>query len=249
MAESPDDVAVDVECAVCLRAKVTVVSTTVCGHAFCRRCLDEWRDHAQNGNCPSCRAPLPETRTFKEACDLAVAGDTEEGVAKFREVIKQCTQAPWAAPHYNLGLLLTKQGDLAGAEQAFRRSAELRRDDADTALNWGKALMCLGRNGEAIAAFQRAQRLRPTCPEASRLLARFQQSQLRSHSSGLARAQPAGGHLRPAWRGIRAMTPLQVSLLRANRQSGGRGGLPEAPQQAARPTRVGALPPMQGVQA
>merc|ERR1712113_726567 len=76
-----------------------------------------------------------------------------------RATIRLCgDQAPWAAPHYNLGLLLSRKGDLAGAEQEFRRASELRTDDPEAALNWAKSLLCIGRQGEARGALLRARR-------------------------------------------------------------------------------------------
>merc|ERR1712151_653650 len=81
------------------------------------------------------------------------------------------------APYYNLGMLLAKRGDVSGAERAFRRASELRTDDAEAALNWGRALLCLGRRGEACAALGRARRLQPDTAlghEAKRLLSEIQ---------------------------------------------------------------------------
>merc|ERR1712151_780924 len=81
------------------------------------------------------------------------------------------------APYYNLGMLLAKRGDVSGAERAFRRASELRTDDAEAALNWGRALLCIGRQGEACAALGRARRLQPDTAignEAKRLLTEVQ---------------------------------------------------------------------------
>lgn len=195
----------DVVCAICLQKRSVLTSTTPCGHTFCRRCLDVWRDASHNGDCPSCRSQLPEAFRFADACVMAEQGRDSEALEQFREVVELCVDAPWAAPHYNLGLLLSQRRDFLGAEREFRRAAELRRDDADAALNWGKALLCIGRRGEACAAFQRAKRLRPAShEEIQALLAR-------------AEASKQGPTAQMARRGLGALMPHQVRLLRLRR--------------------------------
>eukprot|EP00933_Yihiella_yeosuensis_P006143 TRINITY_DN11080_c1_g1_i1.p1 TRINITY_DN11080_c1_g1~~TRINITY_DN11080_c1_g1_i1.p1 ORF type:complete len:223 (-),score=30.18 TRINITY_DN11080_c1_g1_i1:440-1108(-) len=160
-------------CAICFQALMpSRTSVTKCGHRFCYRCLDIWRDNSENGDCPSCRCKLSEAYAFAEACNLAAEGDKDaEAIAKFQETLRLCTEAPWAAPHFNLGILLNRKGDAIAAEANFRRAAELRRDDPDAALFWGRALLAIGRKGEAQAALQRVRRLRPDSREAASLLA------------------------------------------------------------------------------
>eukprot|EP00930_Biecheleria_cincta_P051561 TRINITY_DN36750_c0_g1_i1.p1 TRINITY_DN36750_c0_g1~~TRINITY_DN36750_c0_g1_i1.p1 ORF type:complete len:257 (+),score=27.69 TRINITY_DN36750_c0_g1_i1:36-773(+) len=157
-------------CAICFQPTVrTRTSVTRCGHRFCCRCLDIWRDRSENGNCPNCRRQLPEVPAFAEACaDFELAQESlllHRAARKFREVLLLCVDSPWAAPHFKLGSALSRLGDIAGAEASFRKAAELRRDDPDIALNWGKALLSLGRRTEAQAALQRAQRLQPSRAE------------------------------------------------------------------------------------
>lgn len=190
-------------CAICLQATSVLVGVASCGHRFCRRCLDDWRNHSTNGDCPTCRAPLLEAFVFAEACDLAAEGQDDEAISKLREALSLCANAPWAAPHYNLGLLLARKRDFIGAEREFRQASELRKDDPDAALNWGKSLICIGRRGEASGVLQRARRLRPTCNEADRLLQAIEQSG----------ALPAP----PVRRGIGALSANQLALLRQQR--------------------------------
>mmetsp|Transcript_5797 Transcript_5797/g.11715 ORF Transcript_5797/g.11715 Transcript_5797/m.11715 type:complete len:217 (-) Transcript_5797:74-724(-) len=194
----------DDPCAICLQKRSALTSTTHCGHTFCRRCLDEWRDASNNGDCPACRCQLPEAYCFAEACLLAEEGKDTDAEEKFREALGLCAQAPWAAPHYNLGLLLSRKKDLHGAEKEFRRAAELRSDDADAALNWGRALLCVGRHGEALAALSRAKRLRPGCGSVREAIAKAEAA--------------ARGPRGPVRHGVGALTPRQLATLKVARR-------------------------------
>mmetsp|Transcript_17317 Transcript_17317/g.56685 ORF Transcript_17317/g.56685 Transcript_17317/m.56685 type:complete len:384 (-) Transcript_17317:70-1221(-) len=49
------------ECVVCMRLLCEPV-TTVCGHSYCRPCLQRIHDHAALARCPLCREALPRTQ-------------------------------------------------------------------------------------------------------------------------------------------------------------------------------------------
>eukprot|EP00747_Dinoflagellata_sp_TGD_P050204 gnl/TRDRNA2_/TRDRNA2_146621_c0_seq2.p2 gnl/TRDRNA2_/TRDRNA2_146621_c0~~gnl/TRDRNA2_/TRDRNA2_146621_c0_seq2.p2 ORF type:complete len:211 (-),score=36.64 gnl/TRDRNA2_/TRDRNA2_146621_c0_seq2:3-635(-) len=152
----------------------------------------------------TCRAPLPEAFSFAEACEFVDEGRESEAMEKLRETLQLCAKAPWAAPHYNLGILLSRKMDFVRAEHEFRIASELRPDDPDAALNWGKALLCIGRRGEAAAALQRAKRLQPpgATGEADKLLATI---------------APKTSEMPPSRRGLGALSAAQISLLRQRR--------------------------------
>eukprot|EP01035_Chromulina_nebulosa_P013210 gene13210-17562_t len=62
-------------------------------------------------------------RLFAEANALQAQGDDKAAAAGFRRVIAAAPGFPLA--HNNLGVALYRQGDLAGAETAWRRAVRL----------------------------------------------------------------------------------------------------------------------------
>ncbi len=66
----------------------------------------------------------------------------------------------------NLGNVLAREGDLAGAIAQYEAVLRLRPESADTHFNFGNALRRLGRTGEAIAHYERALAANPRMPDA-----------------------------------------------------------------------------------
>lgn len=158
------------DCGICLQV-LPLQGLTPCGHAFCRKCLDEWRLKTSQASCPTCRRPLPEATAFAEARRLALEGDERGAAEKLQDAVAQTEGlAPWGAAHYRLGVLLTRRGDHVAAERELRRAAELRADDGNAALGWACSLLRVGRRSEAVGAAQRAVRLQPDNADARGLL-------------------------------------------------------------------------------
>jgi tetratricopeptide (TPR) repeat protein len=65
--------------------------------------------------------------------------------------------------HFELGISLSRAGQLEAALTHFRRAADLKPDYQDAVVNTGTLLDRLGRNEEAREWFQRAIELDPTC--------------------------------------------------------------------------------------
>ncbi|KAB8360789.1 hypothetical protein FH972_024523 [Carpinus fangiana] len=56
------------QCTVCLDTP-TDLTATVCGHAFCHKCLMEWlvsgeKEHPKRSNCPACRKAIKRTGKY-----------------------------------------------------------------------------------------------------------------------------------------------------------------------------------------
>jgi cytochrome c-type biogenesis protein CcmH len=96
----------------------------------------------------------------------------EETIAAVRERLRQDpdNDGGW----FGLGFLLRETGDMAGAERAFRRAAELRPGNADYAGYLAEALVVASRGNpppEAERLFRRALELEPGRPQARYYLA------------------------------------------------------------------------------
>ena len=60
------------QCPICLDQ--AVASTTPCGHGFCNRCLDQWKE--RQTSCPLCRSPLSAPTAHPEAAMTSRPVDT-----------------------------------------------------------------------------------------------------------------------------------------------------------------------------
>lgn len=69
--------------------------------------------------------------------------------------------SPKAQQLFDLGNQCAAAGDFAGAEAAFRQVVEMRSDVFQAQFNWGRALMMLGRDEEALGPLQKTLRLQP----------------------------------------------------------------------------------------
>ena len=67
----------------------------------------------------------------------------------------------YADAHYNLGIVLWKQGRLDHALKSYQHALRHKPDHVDTHLNLGNVLKDQGRLDEAIAAYRAAFRLKP----------------------------------------------------------------------------------------
>eukprot|EP00746_Dinoflagellata_sp_MGD_P069689 gnl/MRDRNA2_/MRDRNA2_28522_c0_seq1.p1 gnl/MRDRNA2_/MRDRNA2_28522_c0~~gnl/MRDRNA2_/MRDRNA2_28522_c0_seq1.p1 ORF type:complete len:317 (-),score=54.61 gnl/MRDRNA2_/MRDRNA2_28522_c0_seq1:239-1189(-) len=200
------------DCGICLQI-VPLQCITPCGHAFCRKCLDEWRLKSPQASCPTCRRPLPEAIAFAEARRLALEGDEHGAADKLRDAVAHTEgSAPWGAAHYRLGVLLTRRGDHVAAERELRRAAELRADDGNAALGWACSLLRVGRRSEAMGAAQRAVRLQPDNAEARGLL-----SAVRDLNLVHQRRTPAQGGFRSGL--ARGLSMRQWGLLRQRQEA------------------------------
>lgn len=82
------------------------------------------------------------------------AGELQEAAHCLRSA---CTQAPgFAAGWANLGLVLDRQGDAAGAEAAYRAALDTGCDAFELHLNYGALLTAQRRTDEALASYARA---------------------------------------------------------------------------------------------
>ncbi|MGI9263325.1 MAG: putative 2OG-Fe(II) oxygenase [Gammaproteobacteria bacterium] len=90
----------------------------------------------------------------KKGLDLLRDRKPAEAAEAFTAALVQCPSS--AALNNDLGRALNNQGDLKGAESAFRKAVELDPGFADALANLGHVLSGLQRTAEAEAAFQQA---------------------------------------------------------------------------------------------
>jgi tetratricopeptide (TPR) repeat protein len=90
-------------------------------------------------------------------------GDSAGSAADYAQAIAHpaTTPAQRAAIHYNRGLLLRQQGDLAGAIEAYSAALEIQPNDADSLMNRGNARAEGGDLPAAIDDYRAALRLNP----------------------------------------------------------------------------------------
>jgi tetratricopeptide (TPR) repeat protein len=81
------------------------------------------------------------------------------------------TDSDHPRPHFKRGLARLQEGDLDGAEAAFRQTLEIDPDHADALFGSGLCLEARGKLAEAEAAYRRAVSARPDFPEALNNLA------------------------------------------------------------------------------
>ena len=72
----------DYECALCMDAKVDVVTT--CAHAFCNDCLTDWKDQNSEPTCPVCRGSLARMNSDDRLWDL----DTADSGSNVKQIIE-----------------------------------------------------------------------------------------------------------------------------------------------------------------
>ena len=95
----------------------------------------------------------------------------------------------WMA-HYNLGIVLSEQGEPDGAIDHYRRAVELRPDYAEAHYNLGRLLVEKGEAEDAIAHYERAAAINPNDAEA--------QNNLGVTLFGIGRADDAIAHYQKA---------------------------------------------------
>lgn len=79
-------------------------------------------------------------------------GRVEQGVAHAREAVRIAPED--AHVHYNLGAVLLRAGDAAGAEQSLRRALAIEPEHGEARIDLGRALDALGRTAEGIAELE-----------------------------------------------------------------------------------------------
>jgi superkiller protein 3 len=100
---------------------------------------------------------------------LRDVGRSDESIRVLREAVQL---DPAVASYWNsLGMVLGGNGDLAGAEQAFREAASREAANPQYAYNLGLALARQNKRDEARAAFTRALEIDPRFVPARRQLA------------------------------------------------------------------------------
>jgi tetratricopeptide (TPR) repeat protein len=115
-----------------------------------------------------------------------------------REAIRLKPDYPGA--HYNLGVILNKQGRRKEEEAAYREALRLKPDYPGAHYNLGNALFGQGRYREAEAAFREASRLKPDHAEAHCNLGCLLQKQGRfSEALQSLKRGHALGSPRPGW--------------------------------------------------
>ncbi len=96
-----------------------------------------------------------QARTYREAQTLY-------------QVTLQRNPASWMA-HNNLGIILSEQGDLAGASAHYQQAMAIEPSNAESYTNLGNAYMMQGRVAEALPQYERALDLAPHAVQARRL--------------------------------------------------------------------------------
>jgi tetratricopeptide (TPR) repeat protein len=91
---------------------------------------------------------------------LAQRGQSDRAVALWRQILREQPNDAWA--HLELGRVLERRGDAAGALQEYRTAAAV--GGEDWSLHWSvaRALRDGGYLREALASYEVARRLRPT---------------------------------------------------------------------------------------
>ena len=110
-----------------------------------------------------------KTNIEKAAEVLAQLDRFEEARLTFIQVLKHNREAH--NPYKLLGLKLRRDGDLAGAVEAYFRALEMTPDDEQIHFNLGKAQHLLGQEAEARENISRALDLNPFFEEAKKLYA------------------------------------------------------------------------------
>jgi superkiller protein 3 len=132
---------------------VAVLATTA------RRQVGYWRTSETLWD----RALAVTTNNFRAHAGLAEVRSRQnridDAIAHYSEAVRLAPdEAEWRV---NLGLLLVRKGDIAGAAESFDQAVRLRPQDAESYNNLGAMLARLGRTPEAIAAYTRALEIRP----------------------------------------------------------------------------------------
>ncbi|MEZ0472332.1 tetratricopeptide repeat protein [Luteimonas salinilitoris] len=95
-----------------------------------------------------------QARQLETALRLLKAGNTSDALAIGRRVAAEATLAPDA--QQLLGMCHAEAGDVAAAEQAFRRALELAPEHPLILVNYATLLRKAGRTEEALSTFRRA---------------------------------------------------------------------------------------------
>ncbi len=116
------------------------------------------------------------SRMRERATTLAAFGAWLASVGRPVEAAKRLDEALRldprnAAAHVNLGNIRDDHGDLAVAEQEYRRALELDADNTAALYDLGVLLLEAGRRNEALAPLRRYAELKPDDTEATRRLA------------------------------------------------------------------------------
>ncbi|MBI5439068.1 MAG: tetratricopeptide repeat protein [Nitrosomonadales bacterium] len=90
---------------------------------------------------------------------LALMSQNKDGLAALRRAVELDTGN--AEGHYNLGIMLYRQGLASEAEASYRRALEIRPDYAEAHYNLGDVFRKLDRLGEAEASYRRALQIKP----------------------------------------------------------------------------------------
>lgn len=97
---------------------------------------------------------------FEKAASLHKAGQVEEAIPLYQEVLE--AQSDFATGHNYYGIALSDVGRLADAEAAFRRAIEIKHGYYGAHYNLGNMLYDQGRFDEAAAHYRRALESDPT---------------------------------------------------------------------------------------
>ncbi|XP_026095764.1 zinc-binding protein A33-like [Carassius auratus] len=87
MSSSSDLLTEELKCSICLEVFTDPVST-LCGHNFCKSCLDKCWDKSQTCSCPYCK------ETFNQRPDLRVNTTLREVAEHYKKKLKQ-TELKW----------------------------------------------------------------------------------------------------------------------------------------------------------
>jgi serine/threonine-protein kinase len=118
---------------------------------------------------------------------------------EWREVTQ--LQSDYASAHFNLGNLLFRQNNLAGAEAAFRKAIAAQPDHSKAYQNLGLLLRTQGRLDEAEGTYRKASDIDPGSPQAHRGLALVLREQGRFVDSLRSmRRYDELGRKQPGWR-------------------------------------------------
>ena len=101
---------------------------------------------------------------FSEATDLAELGRYEEALALFLVLLK--TDSNNATIWNNIGIIRFRHGDYRDAVNAFGQAADIDPASTDALFNKSLALVNLGKDTEALRAFDKVLTLNPRDNEA-----------------------------------------------------------------------------------
>ncbi len=150
--------------------EITVPETEECGETVAMVETGDVVEQEDTQDSPPTLPVMPVT--YASAEKTFQAGDFESAAAMFSEYTDQHQDNAWG--YYMLGLAEWKAGDPEAAEDAFLHALDLKPDHLKSLVNYGRVLIALDRNEEALARIETALAVNPASLDAIRVQGRIQ---------------------------------------------------------------------------